>query len=42
MLASEYGHKEVAELLLNHGANKDLHDKVSIICVVSYMYVWMD
>ena len=39
--ATSNGHKEVVKLLLDHGADKDLQRKVSIIYVVSCMYVWM-
>ena len=42
IFASQDGHKEVVKLLLDHGANKDLQSKVSIIYVVSCMYVCMN
>ena len=38
MLASQQGHKEVAKLLIDHGANKDIQNKVSVIYVVSCMH----
>ena len=38
MLASKEGHKEVAKLLIDHGANKDIQSKVSVIYVVSCMH----
>ena len=42
MLASQKGHKEVVQLLLDHGADKDLQDKeVEMIYVVSCMYACM-
>ena len=39
--ASRNGHKEVVQLLLDHGADKDVQTKVSFIYVVSLMYVCM-
>ena len=38
MRASQQGHKEVAKLLIDHGANKDIQNKVSVIYVVSCMH----
>ena len=37
ILASQEGHKDIVEVLLNHGAEVDLPDKVSVC--VSYHYL---
>ena len=36
-VASQEGHKDIVEVLLNHGAEVDLPDKVSVC--VSYHYI---
>ena len=36
-LASQDGHKDIVEVLLNHGAEVDLPDKVSVCISCSYL-----
>ena len=37
ILASQKGHKDIVEVLLNHGAEVDLPDKVSVCVSCSYL-----
>ena len=37
ILASHEGHKDIVEVLLNHGAEVDLPDKVSVCVSCSYL-----
>ena len=41
MLASHNGHKEVVQLLLDHGAGTDILDNVSIIYTIVWMYIYI-
>ena len=45
MWASNDGHKEVVQLLLDHGAGIDIQDRVSIVftivCIYVYIYMYI-
>ena len=41
ILASKNGHKEVVQLLLDHGAGIDIKTNVSIIYTIDCMYIYV-